>query len=285
LPGYRYFWDIDREVSRRYGVQANNQYRPCSVVLDASLRVLEVLPFDSGLTPEQHVTSVLRVIADEAAFVAATYESLATPVLTVPRVFEPAFCRELIDYYRQGQAEQSGFMRERDGKTVMVFDDEFKRRHDCSVVDEGLRLACRGRLTNRLMPEVFKAFQFAATYAERYIVSCYSASERGFFRPHRDNTTKGTAHRRFAVTINLNTGEYEGGRLRFPEYGARTFEAPLGGAIVFSCSLLHEATPVTVGERYAFLPFLYDEAGARIREANMPFVETDDAVASREGDA
>ena len=38
--------------------------------------------------------------------------------------------------------------------------------------------------------------------------------------------------------------------------------------MVFSCSLLHEATPVTRGVRYATLPFLYDEAAAKVREAN-----------------
>jgi len=42
-------------------------------------------------------------------------------------------------------------------------------------------------------------------------------------------------------------------------------------AIVFSCSLLHEATPVPKGCRYAYLPFLYDEAGAKIRESNFKF--------------
>ena len=45
---------------------------------------------------------------------------------------------------------------------------------------------------------------------------------------------------------------------------------PTGGAVVFSCSLLHEATPVTSGKRYAFLPFLYDEEGARIGQKNDP---------------
>jgi hypothetical protein len=38
---------------------------------------------------------------------------------------------------------------------------------------------------------------------------------------------------------------------------------------VFCCSLQHEATRVTEGRRYAYLPFLYDEEGARIREANL----------------
>ena len=47
---------------------------------------------------------------------------------------------------------------------------------------------------------------------------------------------------------------------------------PAGGAVVFSCSLLHEATPVTRGKRYVFLPFLYDDAAARIRQENLQFV-------------
>jgi predicted 2-oxoglutarate/Fe(II)-dependent dioxygenase YbiX len=99
-------------------------------------------------------------------------------------------------------------------------------------------------------------------------VARYDANEGGFFRPHRDNTTSATLHRKFAVTINLNAENYEGGDLRFPEFGMRTYSAPTGGAVVFSCSLLHEATPVTCGERYAFLPFLYDDEGAKVRAAN-----------------
>ena len=89
---------------------------------------------------------------------------------------------------------------------------------------------------------------------------------------HRDNTTKGTSHRRFAVTINLNAAEYEGGELWFPEYGKRLYKPATGSAVVFSCSLLHEARPVTKGIRFALLPFLYDDAAAAIRRANSEFV-------------
>jgi hypothetical protein len=38
------------------------------------------------------------------------------------------------------------------------------------------------------------------------------------------------------------------------------------------CSLLHEVLPVTRGQRYCVLPFLYDEAAARVREANLEHV-------------
>ena len=118
-----------------------------------------------------------------------------------------------------------------------------------------------------------KAFRFEVTRIERYIVACYDAEDGGYFRPHRDNLTSGTAHRQFACSINLNAEEFEGGDLRFPEYGARTYRPPTGGAVVFSCSLLHEATPVTRGTRYAFLPFLYDEAGEKIRRQNLHLIE------------
>ena len=124
-------------------------------------------------------------------------------------------------------------------------------------------------MNRRINPSLERAYQFKATRIERYLIACYEA-ERGYFRPHRDNTTKGTAHRKFAVTINLNADDYDGGDLRFPEFGQRTYRAPTGGAILFSCSLLHEATPVTRGRRFAFLPFLYDEDAARLREANNP---------------
>jgi predicted 2-oxoglutarate/Fe(II)-dependent dioxygenase YbiX len=106
----------------------------------------------------------------------------------------------------------------------------------------------------------------------RYLIACYDASTGGFFKAHRDNTTKGTAHRRFAVTINLNSEDYEGGDLLFAEYGLKTYRAPTGGAVVFSCSLLHEATPVTKGKRYAFLPFLYDDDAHKIRQENKKFL-------------
>ena len=54
-------------------------------------------------------------------------------------------------------------------------------------------------------------------------------------------------------------------QIRFPEYGPRSFKPPPGGAVVFPCALLHAVSEVTSGRRYAFLPFLYDEAAARTR--------------------
>jgi predicted 2-oxoglutarate/Fe(II)-dependent dioxygenase YbiX len=128
------------------------------------------------------------------------------------------------------------------------------------------------RIHDRLAPEIEKAYQFRATRMERYLIARYDSNTGGYFRPHRDNTTLGTAHRRFAVSLHLNTGEYEGGHVRFPEFGSQLYIAPVGGAVVFSCSLMHEAMPVTAGQRYVFLPFLFDDAAAKIRDENLKHV-------------
>ena len=36
---------------------------------------------------------------------------------------------------------------------------------------------------------------------------------------------------------------------------------------------MHEALPVTRGTRYCTLPFLYDEAGAKLRSDNASFLD------------
>jgi predicted 2-oxoglutarate/Fe(II)-dependent dioxygenase YbiX len=152
-----------------------------------------------------------------------------------------------------------------------VQDRGHKVRKDYTIEDPELIKQTQNRILRRVVPEILKVHQFHVTRMERYIVSCYAAEDGGHFRAHRDNTTKGTAHRRFAVSINLNA-EFEGGEVSFPEYGPRSFKAPPGGAVVFSCSLLHAVSQVTSGRRYAFLPFLYDDAAAKIREVNNEFL-------------
>jgi predicted 2-oxoglutarate/Fe(II)-dependent dioxygenase YbiX len=68
-----------------------------------------------------------------------------------------------------------------------------------------------------------------------------------------------SSHRRFAASINLNTEEFEGGELRFAEYGDQRYRPATGDAIVFSSSILHEALEVRSGRRLVLLAFLYGE--------------------------
>lgn len=261
-PGLYWFFDADGAVSRQYhALSAEGVANPHWVLIDPSMRIYAVAP----MSQTNELFSVLSRLPTPDDHAGAP---LHAPVLIVPRVFEPDLCRRLIGFYEGHGGTPSGVMREVQGKTVPVM-DEMKRRRDAMIEDEALQTLVRLRLQTRLLPEIRKAFQFEVTRVERYMVACYDASGGGYFRPHRDNTTSGTAHRRFACSINLNTEGHEGGELRFPEFGSKTYRPPTGGAVIFSCSLLHEATPVTSGRRYCFLPFFYDEAGARIRQAYL----------------
>ncbi|MBX7168229.1 MAG: 2OG-Fe(II) oxygenase [Pirellulales bacterium] len=265
-PGIVFFWDFDQAVSRLCGASApdREEYQRFTAVIDPNLRTIAVLPFGADL--REHVARLLHLLA--ALPKIETLTGFA-PVLVVPRVFEPDFCRFLIGQYQQHGGQDSGFMRDIEGQTVRVSDYGHKRRTDYEITDQNIVRAAQQRLQRRLVPEIHKAFQFHATRIERHIVACYDAATGGHFRAHRDNTTKGTAHRRFAVSLNLNSDEYKGGDICFPEFGPRSYRAPTGGAVVFSCSLLHEVSPVVQGKRYAFLPFLYDEAAARVRQENL----------------
>ncbi len=262
LPGVRFFLDRDRAISRLYGaLDGTGAHHPHWLLLDPSLRAMASAPMDDS-------GAFFASLADLPALEDYAGVPLQAPVLIVPRVFEPEICARLVATYQAHGGDPSGVMRDVDGRTVGILDD-FKKRRDVMIEDEDFRKGLRLRITRRLLPEIAKAFQFEATRLERYLVACYDAADGGYFRPHRDNETFATAHRRFAVSINLNAEEFEGGDLRFPEFGPRTYRPPTGGAVVFCCSLQHEATPVTRGRRYAFLPFIYDDEGARIREANL----------------
>lgn len=277
LPATRLLFDPDRAVSALYGAAAlepaGAPYARLTYVLDERLRVLACLPFDEA--PGAHAPRVLAYLdrLPRLAPPAAAAVEAHAPVLVVPRVFEPELCRELVAFYEREGGRPSGFMRDVDGRTRLVHDAGHKVRRDQPVTDGRLRDAMLARIRSRLVPEIARALQFHATRIERHIVACYEGESAGHFRAHRDNTTRGTAHRRFAVTLNLNAGEYDGGELWFPEYGRRTYLAPSGAAIVFSCSLLHEALPVTRGRRYAYLPFLYDDAAAQVRAANLQYLD------------
>ncbi|MGI9485237.1 MAG: 2OG-Fe(II) oxygenase [Geminicoccaceae bacterium] len=276
-PGYRFFLDFDASISRLYGAVSKEEAPdswpfPCKchwLVLDPTLRVLKTFPFADDCSDIDILLDYLDNLPPPDRYAGM---ELQAPVILLPNVFEPVLCRQLIAFYETHGGEESGFMREVDGKTVIRHDHHHKRRKDYLLQDQEFISKIQARFARRIVPEIKKVHQFEVTRMERYLVGCYAEEDEGHFNPHRDNTTKGTAHRRFAVSINLNSN-FEGGSLHFPEYGPRQFKPPVGSAVVFSCSLLHAVSKVTRGRRYAFLPFLYDDAAARIREANNPHLD------------
>ncbi len=256
LRGLRWFLDLDGAVSRLYGaVESDGKEAPGWLLLDPMLRVIFAAPLsDAGSVFER--LSALPAPADHAG------APTPAPVLIAPRVFDPDLCAQLIAMHEADGGRFTGVMRD-DGDRTRAVMDPLKRRRDVLIREPSLLAEVGERLRRALFPAIEKALGFSATRVERHVVSCYDASDEGVFHAHRDSTTFATEHRRFACSINLND-DFEGGDLRFPEFGPQTYRPPIGGAVVFSCALMHEATQVTAGRRFAFLPFLHDEAGATV---------------------
>ena len=191
------------------------------------------------------------------------------PVLLIPNVLEPALCERLIALHG-AENTVSGMPRAAGGGTELVTDITAKSRRDHALTDESASRAVMERLRRRVLPEIQRSFQFGVTQMEGFKIVAYHApgpeSPGGWFRPHRDNTAPSVAHRRFALTLNLDD-DYEGGGLVLPEFGTTAFRPPAGGALVFSCSHLHEATDVTRGTRHVLLTFLFDDAALASTQA------------------
>ncbi|WP_298422770.1 2OG-Fe(II) oxygenase [Rhodoblastus sp.] len=259
--GQIYLLDANGAAAARYGIAATpvSPLRPIAFLLSPALQIRNIIPFERADDFIRQSNLLLGEVLAEAP------GEQNAPVLIVPRVFDRDLCRRLIELYDASGGREIGLI-ENKGQIVERIDTAHRKRLDYYVSDDGALQRCRESLERRLLPLVYRAFQFPTTRIERYLVGCYDAATGGYFRAHRDNTAPAVAHRRFALTLLLND-EYEGGRLRFPEFGAREFTAARGDAIVFSCALLHEVTPITAGRRYSFISFFYDELGQKMRDA------------------
>jgi predicted 2-oxoglutarate/Fe(II)-dependent dioxygenase YbiX/peroxiredoxin len=275
LPGMRYFWDFDGSAGRLYGALPEGPeagpYRPLWVVLNPGLQVRAVIPFQPDGSDRSMLEALLARLPPVSHYGGV---EMHAPIIILPHVLERETCEFLIRQYEAAGGQPSGFMRDIEGRTVQLHDGNHKNRSDYTIEDPRVLRVLQQRVLRTVVPMIQKVHCFAVTRMERYLVGCYDASSGGHFAPHRDNTTLGTAHRRFALSVNLNDG-YEGGELCFPEYGPRGYKVPAGSAIVFSGSLLHEVSPVRSGRRYAFLPFLYDDAAAAVRASNNKYLAED----------
>ena len=184
------------------------------------------------------------------------------PLLVVPDVLDPQQCAELIAVWEQQGHSQTGVEAATGGGRAEQHNTQLKRRRDHVVGDPQRSRELATTIGRRVMPELSKAFAYRASRFEGFKIACYQASDRGFFGAHRDNLSPATAHRRFALTLNLNDG-YQGGQLRFPEYGPELYRPAPGAALLFSCSHLHEVLDVTAGRRFVLLSFLFGDQAPR----------------------
>lgn len=230
---------------------------PTAFLLDRNLRVRRTMPFRDGDVVADAVRALQRELAwDEGVPREVTTQA---PVLVVPDVLSPDQCAGLIDVWENEGHQETGVEASTGGRRSEQLTETMKRRSDHIIADAERSRQIATMVGRRVMPEVARAFAYRATRFEGFKIVCYEATDRGFFAAHRDNLSPSTAHRRFALTLNLSD-DYEGGQLRFPEYGPELYRPPPGAALLFSCSLLHEVRAVTAGRRFVLLSFLFADA-------------------------
>jgi predicted 2-oxoglutarate/Fe(II)-dependent dioxygenase YbiX len=235
--------DRQGTVAEAYGVTAHEL---TAVVLDPNLRVVGVVVGDD-------LASRVIKLLDAAVHRDRPVQVVAqAPVLLLPRALDAAYRDRLIRAWERDGASHTGV--ERAGGDVL--DPSVKQRRDRIVDDRDMLRELTSVVGRRVLAEVEKAFAFRATRFEGFKIACYDSATGGYFRPHRDNLTRSTAHRVFALSLNLND-DYEGGQLRFPEYGNQLYRPDAGAALVFACTHLHEVLEVTAGRRFVLLSFLY----------------------------
>lgn len=251
------FRDADGAVRGRYRLAPEDG--DAVLVLDANVRVLASVPLE-----ELEGVEGLD-LADAAADAGDPFEvERLAPVLRIPDALEPELCARLVEWFETEGNVETGVEETNDGRREDALRPEAKRRRDHTVTDAALLKELTRAVGRRVMPELQHAFAYRATRFEGFKIARYDAESKGWFAPHRDNLSPSTAHRRFAMSLNLNA-DYDGGQLRFPEYGSHLYRPDAGEALVFSGSLLHEVRPVVEGRRYVLLSFLFGEEGDRRR--------------------
>ena len=223
--------------------------------LDDNLRVLERIESAGDAGDFEH--RVARAYSERLVPEPRLFQRQA-PVLFVPRVLDEATCDGLISHFEETGGTPSGTAYIEGDKALWKPDPSVKMRRDVYLEGGPWLDRVRDALVRQVLPEIQRCFNFQVTQHEVFKLIRYDQGA-GYFRAHRDNESRDTRHRRFAMTLNLNTGAYEGGQLRFPEFGPDLYVPERGGAVIFSCSLLHEVTPVTKGSRYGLLGFFFGE--------------------------
>jgi predicted 2-oxoglutarate/Fe(II)-dependent dioxygenase YbiX len=255
-PGIRWFLDPDGELFRESGMSNGHGDESGWIVLDPALRVMKTAPLSQS-------GEIMRWISDLPSVDDHCGARIHAPVLIVPRVLEPELCAEIVAMYRNGQAVEGPIRSSTDDGDVseLYVDRDYRATKQVRVDDPDLKRRIDERLRRRLAPEMFRALRYQVGAIEGHLAVGYDAAERGRFRVHRDNPWP-MHHRQFTFAINLNEEEYEGGNLRFPEYGTATYRPPTGGAIVFASSLLHEVTLLSRGRRYVLVAWFVDTDAA-----------------------
>ncbi|EDP63567.1 hypothetical protein BAL199_07538 [alpha proteobacterium BAL199] len=246
--GARVFSDSSGEICAT--LFPNNPTGPEAILADANQRLAARVDLSEvGLVE-------LRTVLGGLGRPAAREHRATAPVMLLPNLLDPDLRNRLMQAFAEENREGTVAILDAEGAAALIEMPDRKRRRDLTL-NRGRPLYAdvRTAIADRLMPELWKAWWIDRLRPEAFYVASYEAGRGDFFAAHRDNSLPATADRRIAVSIELND-DYEGGGLVFPEYSDDRWRAPAGGGLAFSCSLLHEAVPVTAGCRYVLLAFL-----------------------------
>jgi hypothetical protein len=188
-----------------------------SILLDANQRVVAIRGSEPGHA--SWVLATLRGLAAEAPLVL----SAAAPVLILPRALDEATCRRLLGQEGLSPAP-------------------------APIADPGEAEALSRILLRRVGPEVDRVFSFDDFRFESLALRQEPAEGGGVDR-RRDNSDPETTGRSFALILDLDAGAYQGGGMRFPEYGPHLYRPATGAALVHAGGMLREMLPIESGRR------------------------------------
>jgi len=255
LP-FKLLADASGDVFRAYGADGT----AAVVILDGNHRIACILPDGPAAALVEAALSYLR------GNLAPRRESVKShaPILLLPRVLDDADCGRLIGLWSRpvnvwpsaDGFRSEGHTREQ-GDFKVDHSGAYGQMTEYVVRDPAVQRFLDQRFNRRVAGEMRKAFQTGVSQREDYRVVRYDSQSGGVLHAHRDNSTKEIAHRRFTMTINLNAGDYDGGALRFREYGDHLYEVERGTAVIWSASLLHEVMPVIRGTRFVLGVHMY----------------------------
>ena len=105
--------------------------------------------------------------------------------------------------------------------------------------------------------ELYKRFNCFLVYHEKWKIGYYNGNDNSFYTEHRDNQCR-ISHRNVSCIIFLSEPDsYTGGELYLRELD-KSFKLNKGSVIFFDSNLMHGVRPVTYGDRYVAISFLFD---------------------------
>ncbi len=217
--------------------------------------------FDEHENVNQSIEVMFKMIDNHPAAENNRWATPFAPVLQIPNVLSPTECAQVIKTFETGcpffvrpphPNEHAGTFK------VPVYEHNRQDRVDSMVKDKNLMELLDQRIWGSVIPMIQKSFAFTATRREMLHIARYVGDRNGVDMGHRDNTAPAGAHRRFALSLNLND-EFEGGEIHFKEFSQYGYKSAAGSALVFSSSLLHEVSEITSGTRYVLISNLFND--------------------------